>query len=176
VLILRDVLAFPAIEVAVMLDTSTTAVKSTLQRARARLEGLGLVADEIAEPTEPEARALLDQYIAAFEAADATALGRLLCRDATLEATPFLTWFAGKRTCVPCLRLRVLGSPGDWRLLPTSANLRPAAATYTRDAHGVYQAYGIVVPTTTREGVSRIVSFAGPGLLRAFGFPPVWRD
>jgi RNA polymerase sigma-70 factor (ECF subfamily) len=172
VLILRDVLAFPATEVAVMLDTSTTAVKSTLQRARARLHELALVADEIAEPVEPEARALLDQYIAAFEAADATALGRLLCRDATLEATPFQTWFAGNKTCVPFLRLSVLGSPGDWRLRPTTANGQPAAACYTRDPHGVYRAYGIVVLTITHEGISQIVSFGDPSLLPAFGFPP----
>jgi RNA polymerase sigma-70 factor, ECF subfamily len=176
VLILRDVLAFSAAEVAVMLATSTIAVKSTLQRARARLQELALVADEIAEPAEPEARALLNQYIAAFEAADATALERLLCRDATLEATPFLNWFAGNETCVPYLRLRVLGSPGDWRLLPTSANGQPAAACYTRDADGVYQAYGVVVLTTTHEGIRRIVSFGDPSLLRPFGFPLAWSD
>jgi RNA polymerase sigma-70 factor (ECF subfamily) len=173
VLILRDVLAFPATEVAVMLDTTTTAVKSSLQRARARLQDLALVADEIAEPTEPKVRALLDQYITAFEAADATTLGRLLCRDATLEATPFLTWFSGSETCVPCLRLRVLGSPGDWRLLPTTANGQPAAATYTRDTEGLYQAYGIVVLAMTEEGIRRIISFGDPSLLPAFGFPPV---
>jgi RNA polymerase sigma-70 factor, ECF subfamily len=171
VLILRDVLAFPAAEVAVMLDTTTTAVKSTLQRARARLRELDLVVDEISEPTEPEARALLERYIAAFEAADAPALERLLCRDATLEATPFETWFAGNRTCVPYLRLRVLGSPGDWRMLATTANGQPAAAAYTRDPQGVYQGYGIVVLATIREGISQIVSFGDPTLLDAFGFP-----
>jgi RNA polymerase sigma-70 factor (ECF subfamily) len=176
VLILRDVLAFPAAEVAVMLDTSTTAVKSTLQRARARLEELGLVADDIAEPVESEARALLEQYIAAFEAADAAALGRLLCRDATLEATPFLNWYAGKKGCVPFLRNWILGSAGDWRMRPTSANGQPAAACYTRDAHDVYQGYGIVVLTVTDEGVSGIVSFGEAALLGVFGFPPVWSE
>jgi RNA polymerase sigma-70 factor (ECF subfamily) len=176
VLILRDVLAFPASEVAVMLDTSTTAVKSTLQRARARLAELRLVADDIAEPVESEARALLEQYIAAFEAADATALGRLLCRDATLEATPFLNWYAGKGTCVPFLHNWILGSPGDWRMRPTSANGQPAAACYVRDAHAVYQGYGVVVLTATHEGISRIISFGDAGLLSVFGFPSVSSD
>jgi RNA polymerase sigma-70 factor (ECF subfamily) len=128
------------------------------------------------EPVESEARALLEQYIAAFEAADAAALGRLLCRDATLEATPFLNWFAGKKACVPFLHRWVLGSAGDWRMRPTSANGQPAAACYTRDAHGVYQGYGIVVLTTTHEGIRQIVSFGDAGLLGVFGFPPVWRE
>jgi Sigma-70, region 4 len=88
VLVLRDVLEFPAAEVAVMLGTTTVSVKSALQRARARMEELAPAADQIIEPTALQARDLLDQYIAAFENANAAALGRLLVRDAVLEATP----------------------------------------------------------------------------------------
>ena len=143
VLVLRDVLAFPATEVAVMLGTTTVSVKSALQRARARLGELALAEGQLAEPTAPRARALLDQYIAAFENADAAALERLLVEVATLEATPLRTWFAGRKTCVPFLRNHLLGSPGDWRMLATSANGQPATAAYTRDQHGNYQPYGI---------------------------------
>src|SRR5690242_3433043 len=82
VLVLRDVLAFPAAEVAVMLGTTTVSVKSALQRARARLGELALAAGQITEPAAPRARALLDRYIAAFENADAAALERLLTQDA----------------------------------------------------------------------------------------------
>jgi RNA polymerase sigma-70 factor (ECF subfamily) len=173
VLILRDVLAFPAADVARMLGTTATAVKSTLQRARSRLAELDLVADEVCEPAEPEAQALLTQYIAAFENADAAALERLLSRDATLEATPFQTWFVGNQTCVPFLRLRVLGSPGDWRMLPTRANGQGAAASYTRDAQGAYQAHGIVVLTVTTAGIAKVVSFSDAALVTRFGFPSV---
>jgi RNA polymerase sigma-70 factor (ECF subfamily) len=173
VLILRDVLAYPAAEVAAMLGTSTAAVKSTLQRARARLRELAPAADDVTEPAEPEARALVDRYIAAFQNADAAALQRLLCAEATLEATPFRTWFAGSDTCVPFLRARVLGTPGDWRMLPTRANGQPAAVGYCRDPDGAYQAYGIVTFTMSAAGISRVISFSDPGLVRAFGFPPV---
>jgi RNA polymerase sigma-70 factor, ECF subfamily len=172
VLVLRDVLAFPATEVAVMLGTTTVSVKSALQRARARLSELGLAAGQITEPAAPRARALLDQYIAAFENADAAALERLLIEDATIEATPLRTWFAGRKTCVPFLRDHVLGSPGDWRMLATSANGQPAAAAYTRDQRGNYQPYGICVLTVTSAGIRRISSFGDPRLVTVFGFRP----
>jgi RNA polymerase sigma-70 factor, ECF subfamily len=155
VLVLRDVLEFPAAEVAVMLGTTTASVKSALQRARARLEELAPAADQITEPAAPQARALLDQYIAAFENADTAALERLLVHDATLKATPLRTWFAGHKTCVSFLRNYILGSPADWRMLATSANGQPAAAAYTRDQHGDYQPYGIVVLTVTSAGIRR---------------------
>jgi RNA polymerase sigma-70 factor (ECF subfamily) len=170
VLVLRDVLAFPASEVAVMLGTTTASVKSALQRARARLEELALVDRRITEPTAPRARALLDEYIAAFENADAAALERLLVEDATLEATPLRTWFAGRNTCVPFLRDRLLGSPGVWRMLATSANGQPAAAVYTRDQSGNYQPYGMCVLTVTEAGIRRITSFGDPRLVSVFGF------
>jgi RNA polymerase sigma-70 factor (ECF subfamily) len=172
VLVLRDVLAFPATEVAVMLGTTTVSVKSALQRARARLEEVAPAADQITEPTAPRARALLDQYIAAFENADADALERLLLEDVTLEATPLRTWFAGRRTCVPFLRNRLLGSPRDWRMLATGANGQPAAAAYTRDQHGNYRPYGICVLTVTGAGIRRISSFGDPRLVTMFGFRP----
>ncbi len=170
VLVLRDVLAFPATEVAVMLDTTTVSVKSALQRARARLEELALADGEIAEPTAPQARALLDRYIAAFENADADALEQLLVDDATLEATPLRTWFTGRTTCIPFLRDHLLGSPGTWRMLPTSANGQPAAAAYVRDQDGIYRPYGICVLTVTDAGIRRITSFGDPGLVSVFGF------
>ena len=168
ILVLRDVLAFPATEVAAMLGTTTASVKSGLQRARTRLKELAPAADQIAEPTESQARALLDQYITAFENADATALERLLLADATIEAPPLRTWFTGRKTCVPFLRNYVLGSPGDWRMLATSANGQPAAVAYTRDQHGNYQAYGICVLTVTGQGIRQIRSFADPRLVTLF--------
>ena len=88
VLILRDVLAWPAAEVAELLSMSVAAVKSALQRARTRLGEVAPIADHVPELTEPEHRELLNRYIAAFQNADAAALERLLRKDATLEAPP----------------------------------------------------------------------------------------
>jgi len=172
VLVLREVLAFPAAEVAAMPGTTTASVKSMLQRARARLGELALADGQVTEPAAPQARALLDQYITAFENADAAALERLLLEDTTLEATPLRTWFAGRNTCVPFLRNHLLGSSGDWRMLATSANGQPAAAAYTRGQHGNYQPYGICVLTVTGAGIRRISSFGDPRLVTLFGSRP----
>jgi RNA polymerase sigma-70 factor, ECF subfamily len=170
VLLLREVLAFPADEVAQMLGTTTVAVKSALQRARARLSDVAPASRQIAEPTEPAARALLEAYIAAFENADAAALERLLRRDAVLELPPSSVWFAGGEAAATAVA--GLGYPGEWRMVPTAANGQPAAATYRRGADGTYRAYGIVVLTASATGIARIVVFGDPGLLDRFGLPP----
>ncbi|MDX6236471.1 MAG: polymerase sigma-70 factor, subfamily, partial [Kribbellaceae bacterium] len=108
VLLLREVLAFPAATVAEMLDTTTAAVKSSLQRARAKLGELAAEGDQITEPADKQAQALLDQYISAFENADAAALEQALRTDAALELAGVSTWFAGRQTCIPYLAAQVL--------------------------------------------------------------------
>jgi RNA polymerase sigma-70 factor, ECF subfamily len=170
VLILREVLDFPAAEVAGMLGMTTTAVKSALQRARARLEQALPAADQLTEPAEPEVRALLEGYIAAFENSDAEALERLLRRDAMLELPPS-TWFTDGEAITHAVA--GLGSRGDWRMLPTAANGQPAAAAYLRGADGVYRAYAIVVLTVTTTGIAGLVVFGDTGLFPVFGFAQV---
>jgi RNA polymerase sigma-70 factor (ECF subfamily) len=171
VLLLRDVLAFPAAEVAAMLGTTVAAVKSALQRARATMRDAAPAPDEITEPSEPRARELLAQYIAAFENADAATMERVLRHDAALEMVGSRTWFMGRTTCLPYLATYVLGSPGDWRMLATIANGQPAAAAYRRGADGALQAFGIAVLTVTSTGITRIVVFGDPDLVTAFGLP-----
>jgi RNA polymerase sigma-70 factor, ECF subfamily len=172
VLILREVLAWPAAEVAEVLEVSVAAVKSALQRARARLDKLAPGADQVGDLTEPQQRELLDRYITAFETADPEALERLLRTDATLEAPPLRRWYSGIRYCMPYMAMHVLGSPGHWRMLPTSANGQPAVAAYSRSPRG-YLRYGIVVLTADVEGISRITSFGDADLVTAFRFPAV---
>ena len=149
VLILRDVLGWPASHV---VATSTAAVKSTLQRARARLKE---EPPDLSEPVEPgDLAGVLDQYIAAVEEADGAALERLPHVDARVEATPWRTWYSGGATCVSYLVHQVLGSPGDWWLRPTSANGQPAVVGHF---HG--SAYGILVLAVTKTGIARINAF-----------------
>jgi RNA polymerase sigma-70 factor, ECF subfamily len=172
VLLLRDVLGFPAAEVAAMLGTSAAAVKSTLQRARARLEEAAPAPESVIEPTDPNAQALLGQYIAGFQNADTAALEKALRTDAAIELVGTRTWFSGRATCLRYLA-HVVGSPGDWLMTPTFANGQPAVATYYRNGDGTYRALGVAVLTVTLTGITRITVFAdGPGLVATFGFPP----
>jgi hypothetical protein len=126
---------------------------------------------ELLEPTDARARALLDGYIAAFERSDAGLLEQVLRADATLEATPFRDWQAGRAMCIHVLDAHVLGTPGDWRMIATTANGQPAAVVYHRDADGALRADGAVVLAPTATGVSRVIKFHNPALVATFGFP-----
>src|SRR5215471_13504502 len=61
-LILRDVLEWPAADVAGLLGTTTTAVNSGLRRARAQLAQAVPVEDELAEPADKQQRDVLERY------------------------------------------------------------------------------------------------------------------
>jgi RNA polymerase sigma-70 factor (ECF subfamily) len=171
VLILRDVLAWPAAEVAELLGTTTTAIKSALQRARARLEQAAPVEDQVVEPAGPDQRALLDRYMAAFEAADVAALMRLLREDAEWEMPPLPTWFAGREAIRRFLARQVFGAPRAWRMVATSANGQPAVAAYLRGGDGGYDAHAIQVLTVTATGIARVVAFLDPSLFVTFDLP-----
>jgi RNA polymerase sigma-70 factor (ECF subfamily) len=163
VLILREVLAFPAAEVATMLDTSVAAVKSTLQRARARLDENP--PSEVVEPDDPRAQALLADYISGFENADLAALERALRADAAIEMVGTTAWFDGRVMCLQLLASAV-GEPGDWRMLPIVANGQPAVGAYFKG-----EAYGVAVLTPTATGLTHIHVFSTPSLVTYFGLP-----
>jgi RNA polymerase sigma-70 factor (ECF subfamily) len=168
---LCDVLALPAAEAATVLDLSVGAVKSLLQRARARLADVEVTDDDLAEPADRGARRVLDRYMAAFERSDMAAIERLLADDATLEMTGTTTWFSGKVTCVPFIAAQAIGRSGDWRMLPVAANGQLAAAAYHHADDGAYYPFAIVVLAITSTHLSRISLFADPALFLRFDLP-----
>jgi len=170
-LILRDVLEWPAAEVADLIGTTTTAVNSGLRRARAQLARALPAEDELAEPAEPDRRAVLERFAAAFENADVTALVELLREDVTLEMPPLRAWFAGRQVVVPFFAATAFAAPGQFRLVPVMANGQPAFAVYRRERDEAYHFYAVTVPTVTATGIARIVTFFNPGLFRSFGLP-----
>nr|WP_310977261.1 MULTISPECIES: RNA polymerase subunit sigma-70 [unclassified Amycolatopsis] len=165
--LLREVLSWSAAEIADTLAISVPAVKSLLQRARAALDELDL---DTRVP-EPDERALLDRYIAAFEAEDTAALRAVIQDDFSLEAVPHPVWFKGVDRCLPFLERAFAAPGGAARLLPTRANGQPAAGSYRLDAAGVRRAEGLWVFTIAGGRFARAVKFHGPALVAAAGLP-----
>jgi RNA polymerase sigma-70 factor (ECF subfamily) len=78
--LLKDVFDFSLEETATLLRTSVAAVKAALHRGRERLEG-----DEQAAPRPLPSRAIVDRFLAAFNARDFAGLQEIVRDDATVE-------------------------------------------------------------------------------------------
>ncbi|MEU2908701.1 sigma-70 family RNA polymerase sigma factor [Streptomyces massasporeus] len=134
VLILREVLAWKASEVAELLDTSVASVNSALQRARATLAERQEPGAEaaVSDPLDEDQRKLLDRYVAAFEGYDMAALTALLHEDAVMTMPPFDLWLTGTRDITDFMT--TLGAPcAGSRLVPVQVNGLPGFAQYKPD-------------------------------------------
>jgi RNA polymerase sigma-70 factor (ECF subfamily) len=174
VLLLRDVLAWKAAEVAELLDTTTAAVNSSLQRARAQLDEVSPSEDAVVEPTTAEQRALLDRYVKAFEDKDIPAIVSLFTSDAVWEMPPFDGWYQGGEDIARLIDTQCpADGPGDMRLVPTVANGQPAFGLYLRGEDGVHRAFNLPVLTLSPEGVTHVACFFDLRLFEVFGLPAV---
>ncbi|MEU7476365.1 RNA polymerase subunit sigma-70 [Lentzea sp. NPDC042327] len=138
VLILRDVLAWQAAEVAELLDISVAAANSALQRARATVRTTD--PGEAVDPADATQKELLRRYCDAFERHDMRALVALLHEDATMSMPPFSWWIRGRDAMAAVLQAP--GSPceGAW-LVPVAANGSPA---YWQLRPGLNRPFGLV--------------------------------
>ena len=173
VVILRDVLAWQASEVAELLGLSVAAVNSSLQRARAQLAKLD---PDAALPPVDDARRqqLLDDYVAAFERYDVARIVELLTEDAVWEMPPFVGWYRGAETIGELIRRHCPASgPGDQVLMPVHANGQAAFALYMRGADGRHHAFQLQVPTVTDDGIGYVAAFFDRELFTRFGLPEV---
>ncbi|MEV5984441.1 sigma-70 family RNA polymerase sigma factor [Streptomyces sp. NPDC052051] len=134
VLILREVLAWKASEVAELLGTSVASVNSALQRARATLaERSEQGADAaVSDALDEEQRGLLERYVAAFEGYDMTALTALLHEDAVMTMPPFDLWLRGTPDITGFMTTLGSACAGS-RLLPVEVNGLPGFAQYKPD-------------------------------------------
>jgi RNA polymerase sigma-70 factor, ECF subfamily len=170
VLVLREVLEFSAGEVAEQLGTTVPAVNSALQRARAALAEVDDLGD-ITEPADPQARAVIDRYARAFEAADVPALVRLLTDDAVLEMPPVPLWYRGSRDYGMFID-RVFQMRGTgWAIRHLAANGQPAIAAYAPEPGGGHRLHTLQVFTVTGGRVAHNVVFADPVVFQVFGLP-----
>ncbi|WP_344662853.1 sigma-70 family RNA polymerase sigma factor [Catenulispora subtropica] len=172
VLILRDVLDWPAADVAEALAMTVTAVNSALRRARARLEEAELGEDQVGEPDDPAQRALVERYVAAFERADLTALEKLLTDDVILEMPPFLGWYTGRAAYTRFIARIYTHRGTTWRLHSLRANGQPAVAAYVRAPDGDgFTLNTLQVLDVTAAGIRRNTAFRDPEVFAAFQLP-----
>jgi RNA polymerase sigma-70 factor (ECF subfamily) len=179
VLILRDVLGWPAKQTAALLEGSVASVNSASQRARATLrEHLPerrLEWAPSAEPTEQE-RAVLRRYMDAMERADLAAVANVLAEDVRTMMPPWPMWFQGREAVVAALAASWDASSPEYvgrlRMLATRANRQPAVAAYVRSLDDpAYRAFAISVLRIEDDCVVEATAFHDLGLFPVFALP-----
>src|SRR2546430_1339259 len=172
VLIMRDILGWPANEAAAALDMTLAAANSAPKRARATLQGQlpTRPPDWAAAQPSAEERALVQRFIDAHERQDIAASVAMVREDIRITMPPYPWRFDGVAAMVRNLE-RAFGpeSPGDWRLVPTRANRMPTAASYLR-AYGdtEYRAFKLDV-LRVEDGLIVEVTTFGYSLFPHFG-------
>jgi RNA polymerase sigma-70 factor (TIGR02960 family) len=171
VLLLRDVVALSAAEVAATLDTTVASVNSALQRARETVAGRSLdVSQQAARRAlgDDGQRRLVEDLIAAWERHDIDGIVSLLAADARLSMPPLPAWFEGRDAVAEFFRVRIFAS--DWRLLPIGANGQLAVAGYMGDGPSLPRA-GIIVVTVRDGAIAALDSFVDPVAAIPFDIP-----
>ncbi|MGW4733946.1 sigma-70 family RNA polymerase sigma factor [Streptomyces shenzhenensis] len=161
VLILREVLAWRASEVAELLGTTVASVNSALQRARATLAERADQGAEaaVSDPLDEEQQRLLERYVKAFEGYDMTALTALLHKDAVMTMPPFDLWLRGPADMTGFMTTLGSACAGS-RLRPVEANGLPAFAHYKPDPEkGGFSAWAVQVLEVSEGGISGLHCF-----------------
>ncbi len=171
VLILREVLAWSAQEVAELLDTSVPGVNSALQRARATIAAADVRAD-VHAPLDDGQRSLLERYVQAFEAYDLTALTALLHDEATLSMPPLPLWLRGHDDIGAWMTGAGSGCRGS-RLVPVVANGMPAFGQYRAGPDGAgHDPWALIVLEISAGRIAAVTNFLDTArLFPLFGLP-----
>ncbi len=172
-LILCEVLHWKATEVAELLETSTAAVNSALQRARATLEQAD-VADAGRGKLSEHDRELLTRYVDAFQRYDMDALTELIHEDATQSMPPYELWLSGREDIFGWWYGPGIACRGS-RVVPTvAANGAPAFGQYKPSETGSgYDPWALqVLEIADRKIVELTFFLATDTLFPLFGLPP----
>jgi RNA polymerase sigma-70 factor (TIGR02960 family) len=174
-LVLHDVLGFTRPEVAAMLDTTPTAVKGALQRARAALDERSAEpkSDQTPGPGSVTERELARRFAEAFTDDEVDRVIALLTDDAWLTMPPAPHQYRGLNAIAAFLRARASWrAPSRFTLVPTHANTQPAFGCYlTEQDESVARPTGLIVIALRAERVSAITYFLDGELPPRFGLP-----
>jgi len=163
VLILRDVLAFSAREVAETLDTSVASVNSALQRARTA------VSERVPERSQQatlralgdgEVRRLVGRYVEAWERCDVAGFAAMLSAEATFAMPPLASWYRGREDIARWAAAWPLSGAWRWRALLTQACAQPALGFYAwNDQDGAFRPFALNVLSFQGREVAAVTAF-----------------
>jgi len=172
VLVLRDVLGFPASEVADMLGSTVESVNSALKRARAGVERRQLPGADLEPPPVADSRSedeIVERFVSAWESADLDALVALLTDDVFMSMPPMPFEYEGPEA-VARFCASIFGSGRRFDLVPTRANGQPAFGTYLRSPDGISHGVGLFVLALTGDRICAMTRFEN-SVLPWFGLP-----
>jgi len=173
ILLLREVLEWPASEVAEWLNLSVPAVNSSLQRARRALQERNVLPETPTALPTLHLQSLLDRYVTLWEQGDIPGFVALLREDAWFTMPPLPVWFQGRAAIATVLATYIFTPGRQRRLLPTHANGSPAFGLYQREAGAdAYQFFGLLVLGVEGEQIGSLVAFLEPSSLSSFALPP----
>ncbi|MFI7306044.1 RNA polymerase subunit sigma-70 [Micromonospora aurantiaca] len=162
VLILRDVLGWPAKDVAELLGDSVNSVNSALQRARAGMrEHLPAQRqDWTGDETDTRTRELVRRFTDAAVAKDVGALATMLRDDVRCSMPPTPGLQIGRDAVVSDWIADGFESLGSMRAVPTAVNRQPAVAFYLwQDSDGAYLPLTVDALRVTGGAITEIVTF-----------------
>ena len=172
ILLLREVLEWPASSVAEWLNLSVAAVNSSLQRAKRALQECDRSGEKETVLLEPQLQSLLDRYVTCWEQEDISGLVALLREDAWFTMPPLSLWFQGRAAIATELSTRILIPGRHWRQLATHANGRPAFGLYRQEAEAAhYQLFGLMVLDVMGGQIASLVTFLERSSLLPFALP-----
>jgi RNA polymerase sigma-70 factor (TIGR02960 family) len=161
VLVLRDVLGFHANEVADMLDSTVESVTSALKRARASLQrrlSTTEARDPAPAPDSSSERALVSEFVRAYESADLDAVVALLTDEVFVSMPPMPLEYEG-RDIVSRFLAGILQPGRRFDLVATRANCQPAFGTYLRAPNGIRHGTGLFVLTLAGDRICAMTRF-----------------
>ncbi len=176
-LLMRDVLAFSAVETAEALGSSVAAVNSALQRARAAMGPRARRSGLRTQDLDDRGRRIHRDFCLAFERGDVAGVVRLLATDVVWEMPPFDRWYAGPADVGRLVAAQCPAQhPGDLRLVACSVNGQPGAGMYLRDPDtGTHRPFQLVVLDIFEGAITHVTGFfdlaIGGGLFQAAGLP-----
>jgi RNA polymerase sigma-70 factor (TIGR02960 family) len=174
VLVLRDVLGFPAREVADILEATQESVTSALKRARASLHRQLPPAGEREPPPAPSSaveQEPVQRLTRAYEAGDVDGVVALLTDDVWVTMPPVPLEYQGRELAARFLAAVTFRQGRTYRLVATRANGQPAFGAYVRDPHApVFHAIGLLVLALAGSRISMMTLF-DKSVLARFGLP-----